>query len=116
MANVSAREADIAASIATADDTLAVVDTQLGELCLADAGEAETETDRVDAITQASATRVALGTSRSLLEELLSRAQAAVWTASQENGKTVNNFGGQNEGMQIGTNYGAISGITFGKK
>jgi hypothetical protein len=57
-----------------------------------------------------------LGESRKLLQELLSGIHTAAANAWKDNAQVVINFGGQNEGMQIGASYGTISGITFGKK
>ena len=77
----------------------------------------ETEADRAGAISQVAVEQTILGESRKLLEELLSGIHAAAVNArkDQAQAQVVNNFGGQNEGMQIGVSYGAISGITLVK-
>ncbi len=116
MADVSTKEAEIEKSITTVDKALSEVNANLGKLCLAKQDENETEIDRQDAITQAAVTQSALGDARKLLEALLSGVKAATREALQGQGRVVNNFGSHNEGMQIGTNYAAMSGLTFGKK
>jgi septal ring factor EnvC (AmiA/AmiB activator) len=116
MAMVCQREAEIADSITATDKQLAEVNAKLGALCMAKQEEDETETDRASAISQVAVEQTVLGESRKLLEELLSGIQATAANARKDQAQVVNNFGGQNEGMQIGVSYGAISGITFGKK
>ncbi|KAK4205894.1 hypothetical protein QBC37DRAFT_381652 [Rhypophila decipiens] len=116
MATVSQKEAEILDSIAATDKQLTEVNAKLGALCIAKQEEDETEVDRASAISQVAVEQTALGESRKLLEELLSGIQAAAVDARKDQAQVVNNFGGQNEGMQIGVSYGAISGITFGKK
>jgi septal ring factor EnvC (AmiA/AmiB activator) len=115
MAAISKQEADIADSVTTTDKQLAEVNTKLGALCMAKQEEDETEADRTSAISQVAVEQTVLGESRKLLQELLSGIHTAAANARKDNVQVVNNFGGQNEGMQIGASYGTISGITFGK-
>ncbi|KAK4031844.1 hypothetical protein C8A01DRAFT_51205 [Parachaetomium inaequale] len=116
MVTISKQEADIADSITTTDKQLAEVNTKLGALCIAKQQEDETEADRTSAISQVAVEQTVLGESRKLLQELLSGIHTAAANARKDNAHVVNNFGGQNEGIQIGASYGTISGITFGKK
>lgn len=87
---------------------------QSQELRLTEWAEPETEADRDDATSQISVEQSALQRSSSLLRELDQDAKSAVHNIWQGQGTVVNNFGGQNQSMQIGTNHGAISGIKFG--
>ncbi|KAK4139100.1 uncharacterized protein C8A04DRAFT_40987 [Dichotomopilus funicola] len=112
---ISKQEADIADSIATTEKQLAEVNTKLGALCMAKQEENETEADRTSAISQVAIEQTVLGESRKLLQELLSGIHTAAENAQKDNAHVVNNFGGQKKGMQIGANYGTISGITFGR-
>ncbi|KAK4179435.1 hypothetical protein QBC36DRAFT_74157, partial [Triangularia setosa] len=89
---------------------------KLGALCLAKTEADETEADRTSAISQVAVEQTVLRESRKLLEELLSSIHTAAANARKDRGQIVNNFGDRNEGMQIGVSYGAIGGITFGKK
>ena len=116
MATISKKEAEIADSITATDKQLAGVNAKLGTLCLAKQEQDETEADRTSAISQVAVEQTVLGESRKLLQELLSGIHTAAANARKDNAQVVNNFGGQNEGMQIGASYGTISGITFGKK
>ena len=117
MTTVSKKEAEIADYIAATDRQLAEVNTKLGALCLARQEHDETEADRTAAISQVAVEQTALGESRKLFEELLTGIQAAAINARKDQAQVVNNtLGSLNEGMQIGISYGAISGITFGKK
>ncbi|KAK4446468.1 hypothetical protein QBC34DRAFT_411739 [Podospora aff. communis PSN243] len=116
MAMVCQREAEIVDSITATDKQLTEVNAKLGALCMAKQEEDETETDQASAISQVAVEQTVLGESRKLLEELLAGIQAAAANARKDQAQVVNNFGGQNEGVQIGVSYGAISGITFGGK
>ncbi|KAK4170602.1 hypothetical protein QBC36DRAFT_341567 [Triangularia setosa] len=116
MATISRKEAEIAESITATDKQLAEVHAKLGALYLAKTEADETEADRTSAISQVAVEQTVLRESRKLLEELLSGIHTAAANARKDRGQIVNNFGDQNEGMQIGVSYGAISGITFGKK
>lgn len=73
--------------------------------------EDETEADRFGTIGQVAIKRTILAESRELLEELLSGIQAAAANARKDQAQVVFNFEGQNEGVQIGVSYGAISAI-----
>jgi septal ring factor EnvC (AmiA/AmiB activator) len=116
MATISKKEAEIADSITATDKQLATVNAKLGALRVAKQAQDETEADRISAISQVAVEQTVLGESRKLLQELLSGIHTAAANARKDNAQVVINFGGQNEGMQIGASYGTISGITFGKK
>ncbi|KAK4159492.1 hypothetical protein QBC43DRAFT_129563 [Cladorrhinum sp. PSN259] len=116
MAAVSQKEAEITDSITATDKQLAEMNAKLGALCMAKQEEDETEADRASAISQVAVEQTVLGESRKLLEELLSGIKTAAANTRKDQSQVVNNFGGQNEGMQIGVSYGVISGIVFGKK
>jgi predicted negative regulator of RcsB-dependent stress response len=116
MTTISQKEAEIAQSITASDKQLAEANAKLGALCLAKTEQDETEADRVSAINQVAVEQTVLGESRKLLEELLSGIHTAAADARKNLGRVINNFGSQNEGMQIGVFNGTMSGITFGKK
>ena len=116
MVTISKQEADIADSITTTDKLLAEVNTKLGALCMAKQEEDETEADRTSAISQVAVEQTALGESRKLLEELLSGIHTAAANVRKDHAQVVNNFGGHNQGMQVGVSNAPISGLTFGKK
>ncbi|KAK4148824.1 leucine zipper putative tumor suppressor 3 [Chaetomidium leptoderma] len=116
MTTISKKEAEIADFNTATDKQLAEVNANLGALCLAKREQDETEADRASAISQVAIEQTVLGESRKLLQDLLSGMHTAAVNARKDQGQVVNNFGGQNEGMQIGVSYGAISGITFGRK
>ena len=116
LTTISKTEAEIADSITATDKQLAEVNAKLGALCLAKQEQDETEADRASAISQVAVEQTVLGESRKLLEGLLSGIHTAAAKARKDQAQVVNKFGNQNEGMQIGVSYGAISGITFGKK
>jgi hypothetical protein len=113
---ISTKQAEIADSIIATNRQLAEANAKLGALRLARQDEGETEADRTGAISQVAFEQTALGVSRKLLEELASGIQTAATNVQKGQARVVNNFGNQNEGMQIGVSYGPISGITFGKK
>lgn len=94
---------------------MAELNVKLEELRLATPVQDETEEDQTSAINQIGNEKTALGESRKVLEELLLGIQAAA-ADMRKQGRVVNNFGDRNEGIQVGVNYGGISGITFGKK
>jgi septal ring factor EnvC (AmiA/AmiB activator) len=116
MATISEKEAEITESITATDKQLAGVNAKLRALCLAKQEQGETEADRASAISQVAVEQTALGESRKLFEELLSGIRTATANARNDQARVVNNFGSQNEGMQIGVFNGTMSGITFGKK
>jgi hypothetical protein len=112
---ISTAETEIAGSIIAIDKQLAEVNMKLGSLCLVKREQTETEADRDDAVSQVAVEQAALGESRKLLAELLLGIQTAAANARNDEARVVNDFGNENEGMQIGVNHGGISGITFGK-
>jgi septal ring factor EnvC (AmiA/AmiB activator) len=111
MTTISKQEAEIADSITATDKQLAEVNTKLGALCLAKQEQDETEDDRASAIGQVAVEQTVLVESRKLLEQLLSGIHTAAMDARREQAQAqvVNNFGAQNEGMQVGVSYGAIT-------
>lgn len=109
-------QTEVAGSIAATNKQLNEVNARLGALCLAKQNQGETAADQACAISQVAVEQTALGESRKLLEELLSDIQITAANAQLGCAQLVNNFGSRNEGIQIGVSYGAISGITFGKK
>lgn len=113
---ISLKEAEIVESMKAAKKQLAEVDAKLGALRLAKTEQDETEADRASAISQVAVEQTVLGESRKLLEELLSGIHTAAADARKDQAGVVNNFGNQNQGMQIGEFHGTMSGITFGKK
>jgi hypothetical protein len=115
MRTISQKEAEIAESIAATDKQLAEANAKLGALCLAKKEQDETKADRASAISQVAVEQTVLGDSRKLLKELLSGIQTAAANTQKDRAQVINNFGDQNEGMQIGVNHGAIS-FTSGKK
>lgn len=115
MTTISQKEAEIAESIAATDKQLVEVNAKLGALCLAKTEQDETEVDRASAINQVEVEQSVLKDSRTLLDELLSGIHIAATNARKDQAWVVVSFG-QNNGVQIGVNQGAISGITFGKR
>jgi septal ring factor EnvC (AmiA/AmiB activator) len=116
MAMISTKETEVADAIVATDKQLAEVNAKLGVLCLTREDQDETEADWTSAISQVAVEQAALGESRKLLEELFSEAQTATANSRKHRARAVIEFGNQNKGLQIGVSYGAISGITFGKK
>jgi septal ring factor EnvC (AmiA/AmiB activator) len=106
MTTISKQEAEIAAT----DKQLAEVNTKLGVLCPAKQEQDETEDDRASAIGQVAVEQTVLVESRKLLEQLLSGIHTAAMDArrKQAQAQVVNNFGGQNEGMQVAVSYGRL--------
>lgn len=96
------------------------VETSLGELQLGDAGQDQSQNaeDMANMVKQIEEERSALESSRTLLEELLSKAKEAILRVSSEsqNHSMQMTFGTLGEGFQIGNNCGPISGINFGGK
>ncbi|KAB5526355.1 hypothetical protein GE09DRAFT_469981 [Coniochaeta sp. 2T2.1] len=105
------QEAELADSITSTDKQLAEVHAELGVLCLAKQEQDETEVDRESAIGQVAVERTALVESRKLLEQLLSGIHTGAMDArgDRAQAQVVNNFGGQNEGMEVGVSYGTIT-------
>lgn len=116
MTTISQKEAEIAESITASDKQLADVNAKLGALCLAKTEQDETEADRASAISQVAVEQSVLRESRKLLDGLLSGIHTAAANARKDQARVVNNFGNQNEGMQIGEFNGTMRDITFGKK
>lgn len=116
MTTISQKEAEIAESITASDKQLADVNAKLGALCLAKTEQDETEADRASAISQVAVEQTVLRESRKLLDGLLSGIHTAAANARKDQARVVNNFGNQNEGMQIGEFNGTMRDITFGKK
>lgn len=79
----------------------------------------QNEEDITNAVKQIEEERAALGSSRKLLEELLSKAREDVIAraaSENQNRSTEVTFGNNNSGFQIGISNGPISGISFGGK
>ncbi|KXX74515.1 Leucine zipper putative tumor suppressor 3 [Madurella mycetomatis] len=104
MTKISKKETEIADFIRATDRQLADVNAKLGALCLAKQEQDEMEADKASAISQVAVEQTVLAESRKLLEELLSGIHTAAVNARKDQAlaQVVNNFGGQNEGMQIG--------------
>ncbi|OCK85163.1 hypothetical protein K432DRAFT_343639 [Lepidopterella palustris CBS 459.81] len=117
---ISMKEAEISNAITSTDLQLAEMETALGEIRLTGSAheEGQNEEDITNAVKQIEEEQVALGGSRTLLEELLSKARedfiarAASESKKRSTGVT---FGNSNSGFQAGVVIGPISGVTFGK-
>jgi hypothetical protein len=112
---ISTREMEIKDAIAATDKQLAEVNAKLGALCLAKRDPDETADDQAGAISQVAVEQTALGESRKLLEDLLVGIEAAAANTRNDQARVVNNFGNLHQGIMLGVNHGAISGIVFGK-
>ncbi|KAH8894308.1 hypothetical protein GQ53DRAFT_839923 [Thozetella sp. PMI_491] len=103
MAIVSNKATEFADTIAAIEKRITEVNTKLGALALTDQGPDETEEDESGATIQISAEKSALEVSHKLLEELISRAQAAVANTGDRDRFNIT-FGDYNKGVQIGGN------------
>lgn len=115
---ISTKEAEISDAITSTDTQLAEVEGALRDICLAD-GQGQNEGDITNAVKQIEEERAALGCSRKLLEELLSKTRDDVIArAASESQKRLTRvtFGNHNSGFQAGIVNGPISGISFGGK
>jgi len=115
------KEAEISKAITSTDAQLAEVESTLGEVRLTDSTreQGQNEEDITNAVKQIEDERAALGYSRKLLEELLSKARedVIVRAASESQKRSTNvTFGNNNSGFQAGIINGPISGISFGGK
>jgi hypothetical protein len=115
------KETEITGAIATTDKQLMEVESTLGELRLIDAsqGGAQNAEDKDKALERIKEEQTALDSSRTLLQELLSKAREEVVSraaSESQNRSTQITFGNQNAGFQIGISNGPISGISFGGK
>ncbi|POR32819.1 Uncharacterized protein TPAR_07000 [Tolypocladium paradoxum] len=116
MTTISTKETEVADAIIATDKQLAEVNAKLEDLCLAGQDPGESESDQACAVSQVAVEKTALSASRELLQELLSSTQAVAAKTRSGQDRIVNTFGHQNQGMQVGVSYGAISGITFSPK
>lgn len=110
---ISTKETEVTSAVATMDSQLSKINAELGALVLAEQDQSETEADRNDAISQVKVEKVALDASRGLLEELLSKIQAAAANAPSGHGRVNVHFGDNNRGSQTGINHGTVNN-TFG--
>jgi cell shape-determining protein MreC len=117
-------QAEAKGAVAATDKQLVVLESRMEELDLSsddddDDEEAATRKGKAEALQQLEEERKALEASRTLLDELLSKAQEeAVAKASAkvpDSSTTVSNltFGDQNSGQQIGVAYGGVN-ASFG--
>jgi hypothetical protein len=118
---ISTKEAEVSKAIMSTDRQLAEVESTLGEIYLTGSRHErdQNEEDVTNAVKQIEEERAALGSSRKLLEELLSKAQEDVIARAaceSQNRSTRVTFGNNNSGFQIGISNGPISGISFGGK
>jgi hypothetical protein len=101
-----------------------VLESKLEELNLSsdDDKEAGPKEGKAEALQQLEEERKALGASRTLLDELLSKAQedavAKAAAKSQDSSTTVTTvtFGDQNSGQQAGVINGGVHGAVFGSR
>jgi hypothetical protein len=115
------KEAEISKAITSTDRQLAEVESALGEIHLTGSRHerGQNEEDITNAVKQIEEERAALGSSRKLLEELLSKAREDVIARAASESQirsTQVTFGNNNSGFQIGISNGPISGISFGGK
>jgi len=118
---ISTKEAEISKAITSTDKQLVDVESTLGEIRLTDSTheEGQNEEDITNAVKQIEEERAALGCSRKLLEELLSKARehVIVRAASESQKRSTNvTFGNNNRGFQAGIINGPVSGISIGGK
>jgi hypothetical protein len=117
-------QADIKGAVITTDKQLVVLESKLEELNLSsdDDKEAGPKEGKAEALQQLEEERKALGASRTLLDELLSKAQedavAKAAAKSQDSSTTVTTvtFGDQNSGQQAGVINGGVHGAVFGSR
>jgi hypothetical protein len=116
-------QAEIKGAVATTDKQLVVLESKLEGLNLSsddDDEEASPKEGKAEALQQLEEERKALGASRTLLDELLSKAQehavAKAAAKSQDSSTTVTTvtFGNQNSGQQAGVINGGVHGAVFG--
>lgn len=115
-------QAEVKGAATTTDKQLVVLESRVEELNLSsdDEQEPRPKEGKAEVLQQLEEERKALEASRTLLDELLSKAQEeAVATAaakSQDSSTTVTNltFGDQNSGQQAGVINGGVYGAVFG--
>jgi TolA-binding protein len=114
--------AEVKGAVTATDKQLAVLESRVEELNLSsdDEQEAGPQEGKAEVLQQLEEERKALEASRTLLDELLLKAQeealAKVAAKSQDSSTTVSNvtFGNQNSGQQAGVINGGVHGAVFG--
>ena len=115
-------QAEVKGAVAATDKQLVLLESRMEELDLSsddDDEEAATRKGKAEALQQLEEERKALQASRTLLDELLLKAQeeavAKASAKSPDSSTTVSNltFGDQNSGQQIGVAYGPVN-ASFG--
>jgi len=101
---ISTKEVEISKAITSTNTQLAEVESTLGEICLTDSiyEQGQNEEDVTNAVKQIEEERAALGCSRKLLEELLSKAREDVIARAVNQGQkrlTEVTFGSNNSGF-----------------
>ncbi|KAF2820271.1 hypothetical protein CC86DRAFT_333637 [Ophiobolus disseminans] len=117
-------QAEIKGAVTTTDKQLVVLESKLEDMNLSSDDEkvAGPKEGRAEALQQLEEERKALQVSRTLLDELLSKAQeesvAKAAIKNQDSSTTVTNvtFGKQNSGQQAGVINGGVHGAVFGKR
>lgn len=115
-------QAEVKGAVAATDKQLVVLESRMEELDLSsdDDEEAATREGKAEALQQLEEERKALEASRTLLDELLSKAQeeavAKAAAKSPDVSTTVTNvtFGNENSGQQAGVINGGVHGAVFG--
>jgi TolA-binding protein len=113
---------EVKGAVTTTNKQLVILESKLEELNLSSEDDevAGLKEDRAEALKQLEQERRALEASRTLLDELLSKAQeealAKAAAKSQDSSTTVTNvtFGNQNSGQQAGVINGGVHGAVFG--
>ena len=115
MKMISGRETELASALEAANRQLAEVNAQLAEMRLSSQGSGNdnTEADCASTIDQVADEQAALNTSRKVLGLLLERTKNAARDVQEHGDRPVFVFGALGKGLQIGTNSGSISGISF---
>jgi hypothetical protein len=116
--------AEVKGAVTTTDKQLVVLESKLEELDLSsdDDKEAGTKEGKAEALQQLEEERKALEASRTLLDELLSKAQedavakAATESRDSSTAVTTVTFGDQNSGQQAGVINGGVHGAVFGSR
>jgi hypothetical protein len=119
---ISTRQEEVKGAITATDKQLIVLENKLEELNLSNDDEdiAGSEAGKTETVRQLEEERKALESSRTLLDELFSRAQeeaiikAAVKSQSSSTTVSMVTFGDHNSGQQAGVIHGGVHGAVFG--